>query len=458
MSALYSDSSKKNHLNNERTANQTNRFIHSSMDNIKPGVYKLLLAAIALCEPTEFPHVTISEKQLVSILGLENTLNKGYGSYIRKIAIELRNWGVELQNQLGLTVHQGVVNKVLFDGNNIILEFDMDIRSEISLINTNNAKFAPIQIKNCTHLSSVSKMKLYQALFVHHWKKEKIKAVKYTLFEDLEIIDGDNSSNDILFLLRILNVNKKTYNRWSLINQKIISKAVKDINRFTNIKIHEVITEKIKHSRKIGYVTFKFEITKLNEISNFLPKKTNSDLSKVIKILKDYLISYGMSEDTANKFIIKHTPFSVGVLIGEVESQVMINGADYINNKAGYITSLISNIEEITPNNDLNIRNTHSFKPIDLILAPLLSLHKKSISDAIPFIPEFQEKRLKKDLDTLAFYNFLKERGYLKLDSQIFIHSEKYSKTSPQEEAKTNKKNTREIVNKKIRNIYDTSW
>ncbi|NQY62150.1 MAG: RepB family plasmid replication initiator protein [Alteromonadaceae bacterium] len=111
---------------------------------------------------------------------------------------------------------------------------------------------------------------------------------------------GQTGEIDVEILKKLLGVSSKTYDQFKAFNQKVISPAVKEVNKISDINITKVVT--IKEGRNIKRVKFLFESKKQRNLLTSASQKDNIEQSKIYI----ELLSLGMDQKWALLTCVSH--------------------------------------------------------------------------------------------------------------------------------------------------------
>lgn len=455
---------KKNQNLSKIQLRQTNRLIHSKISSVKPIVYKLFLAGIALHKEGKWPYVCISNSELKKVLQINESTNKGFMSKVRKVSKELMTLNFEIKNENGDYEYYSAVSKIRVSNNQTEIYFDDSIRNDVSAIDIESHSYSDILLYYCSKLTSFSAIRLYQVFFSNHWKKEKLKSKRFAVLSEFSEVNKSNKiDGDCEYLGSILGYsNKKSYQSFSNVRQRILEPAIKEINAHTNVKIIDFDLEYTQSTRRVIFITFNFMIDLTLEKQLYLPSPEEDDFDKMVNYLVNQLVILEFTTTAARKFIKAQSPLIVARCIFKVKNLEILEN---IMSKIIEASVFTDNLIPLTPEGET--KNTSKFNPSLEVLKPLLALEGLSLSYSVLFYDDYLDicKIKNSTPSTFDFYKwFLSSKTIVHSSSDIDLRktSSTNNKTSMSnnidQEPYRNDKDRRKAINRSIRDISNTDW
>ena len=197
-------------------------------------IFKALISCIDTKNPPKNNIVTISKKELWTLVGSES--DGGY-DFLKKRIRELQKTSIKIVDNDKIEVYVSLVNKILWEKNTDIIQcrFDEDILPYLVEL---KERFTQYPVANLTAFSSKYGLILYEWLKAEGYK---------TMDRDQNIIEIDD--------LRRLTGTSKKYSKWVNFEAKVLKAAVNDIN---DSSLEFLVSyDKVKVGRSITAIRFK---------------------------------------------------------------------------------------------------------------------------------------------------------------------------------------------------------
>ena len=276
---------------------------------------RLMLWVISEIEPqdTDFKTYRVNIKELANRIGIKN---KDFYTRVRNTTKKLMGRVIEIEEGARL-IQTPLINKADYhtDGGTVDIRLDEDLKKYLLQLKED---FTSIKIKYAFELSSAYAIRLYELLTQYKRLGERVISV-----EDLRFM---------------LDIDDKSYNRWSNFEARVIRFSQEEINTKTDIKFEY---EKLFRHRKIYAVKFtifdnrgKKPIDEHEPNTTLLSAMTQNEVDTGV----ERLFHYGIDKLAAEKLVKKHSANVIEKSIGMLETKLK-DGE--LQNPAGWLMECI---------------------------------------------------------------------------------------------------------------------